>query len=115
MEAAGSEEGGHRGPVACSRASAAPSLPIGKFPPRNTSVVDTDSLGHLRSQDSLGFGTPSLSLALCLLPELKKPDGNFCSSPCFLSLDPALILRKRFLCKTYTQNYHKALMISPKV
>ena len=64
MEAAGSEEGGHRGPVACSHTSAAPSLPIGKFPPTNASVIDTDSLGHVRNQDSLGFGTPSVSLAL---------------------------------------------------
>ena len=64
VEAAGSEEGGHRGPVACSSASAVPLLPTGKFPLRNRSVVDTDSLGHFRSQDRLGFGTQSLSLAL---------------------------------------------------
>lgn len=41
-----------------------PSCTLGNSLGENKSVIDTDSSGHFRGQDRLGFGTQSLSLAL---------------------------------------------------
>lgn len=94
LEAGGIEEGGCRGPVASSNASAVPILHTGKFPRREQISDGYRQFRLLQGSRQVGVWDPKPFPSSLTSASTKKPDGNFHSFPCFLFLDSVLIPRR---------------------